>query len=134
MTTMDSVLAPRRGGAIGLRAVLALDAATCLAMGALLVAAAAPLAGWLGLPQALLFWAGIVLFPCAALMAGTAALRPPPASLVRLVIVGNAAWVLASLGLLVVFSPNALGIAFVLVQAAVVLVLLRLEQRALQSA
>lgn len=120
-----------RAGAPSLRAVLVLDAATCLLMGVLLVAAAGPLAALLGLPQALLFWAGIVLFPSAALMAATAVTRRPLPGLVWLVIVGNAAWVLASLGVLMVFEPNALGIAFVLVQAVVVLVLLVLEKRSL---
>lgn len=129
-----AVMGGRTGaGAPGLRGVLGLDAATCVLMGGLLVLAAAPLAALLALPPALLFWAGVILFPCAALMAGTAAMRRPPAWLVWLVIAGNAAWVFASLGLLVVLAPNALGVAFVLVQAAVVLVLLRLEWRGLAA-
>jgi hypothetical protein len=114
-----------------LRQVLALDAATGVAMGVLLVAAAAPLAGLLGLPPALLYWAGIVLFPCAALMLLAAASRPPPPALVWLIILGNAAWVIASIGVLVMLQPNALGITFVLLQAAVVAVMTVLEKRAL---
>ncbi|HSW23046.1 MAG TPA: hypothetical protein VLJ62_09780 [Burkholderiaceae bacterium] len=113
-----------------LRRVLGLDAATCLVMGMLLVAGAAPLASLLALPQTLLFWAGIVLFPCAALMAGAAA-RPRPL-LVWLVVLGNAAWVIGSLGALTL-RPNPLGIVFVLVQAAVVVGLLVLERRGLAS-
>jgi len=132
MMRMESV--PMGGaGAPGLRAVLGLDAVTCLVMGALLVAAAAPLSAALALPQPLLLGAGIVLFPCAALMAGTAALRPPPAAGVWLVIAGNAAWVAASLGALMLLAPNGLGTAFVLVQAAAVLGLLVLEHRALAA-
>jgi len=134
MTTQSAVMG-RQGGhdPLSLRAVLAIDAGTCLAMGLLLVAAAAPLAGLLGLPEPLLFWAGMLLFPCAALMAGTAAMRPPPAALAWLVIAGNAAWVLASVGVLLVTAPNFLGTAFVLAQAAVVLVLLVVERRGLRD-
>jgi hypothetical protein len=130
---MESAVIERRerGGAPSLRWVLGLDAATCAVMGALLVAAAAPLAGLFGLPQMLLFWAGVVLFPCAVLMAASAALRPPPPAMVWLVILGNAAWVIASLGVLIVFAPNGLGSAFVTVQALAVVVLLVLERRAL---
>lgn len=135
MTIDTAVMGRRRqGGRPSLRAVLALDAATCLVMGLLLTAAAAPLSAVLALPQPLLFWAGIVLFPCAALMAGTAALRQPPAAPVWLVIAGNAAWVAASVAVLIVLAPNALGVAFVVVQAAAVVGLLVLERRAWAAA
>ena len=121
---------PLTGSAPTLRRLLAVDAATGLAMGVLLVAASAPLATLLGLPATLLFGAGVVLFPSAALMALAArSLRP---LLVSVVVVGNAAWVLASLGVLVLLAPNALGIAFVLMQAAVVTGLTLLERRAAQ--
>ena len=131
--TIESVVmaSGRPASAPNLRWVLGLDAATCLAMGMLLVAGAAPLAGLLALPQALLLWAGIVLFPCAALMACTAALLRP--LLVWLVVLGNAAWVIGSLGVLLALQPNALGIGFVLVQAAVVVGLLVLEHRGLAA-
>jgi hypothetical protein len=131
---MDTAVMGRRerADAPNLRRVLALDAATCVGMGLLLLAATAPLATLLALPSALLFWAGLLLFPSAALMAAAAA-RPLPA-LVWTVIIGNAAWVLASLGVLGVLAPNAFGIAFVLGQAAVVLVLMVLERRGLAAA
>jgi len=116
-----------------LRGLLVLDATTCLLMGALLLAAAAPLAPWLGLPQPLLWWAGVLLVPCAALMGATAAMRRPLPGLVWLVILGNAAWVLASLGVLVIHAPTGLGLAFVLAQAGVVTLLLALERRALAA-
>jgi hypothetical protein len=118
-------------GPAQLRRLLALDAATCLAMGLLMTAAAAPLGGLLGLPPSLLTGAGVVLLPCAALMAATAWARQPPPALVWLVIGGNALWVLASLLVLLLFAPTPLGIGFVLVQATVVAVLLALERRAL---
>jgi len=132
MTIESAVMVPGRPpAALSLRWVLGLDAATCLVMGVLLAAGAAPLAGLLGLPQALLFWAGVALLPCAALMAATAA-RPLPA-LVWLVVLGNAAWVIGSLGVLLTLQPNAPGIVFVLVQAVVVVSLLVLERRGLVS-
>jgi len=132
MTMESAVMGQGRPAAApNLRWVLGFDAATCLVMGVLLVAAAAPLASLVALPQALLFWAGIVLFPSAALMAGAAALPRP--ALVWLVVLGNAAWVIASLGVLLALQPNALGIVFVLVQAAVVVALLVLERRGLAS-
>jgi hypothetical protein len=135
MTTQSAVMGRRDGmAAPSLRRVLGVDAATCVAMGLLLVAAAAPLATLLGLPQPLLTGAGIVLFPCAALMAATAAMRRPAPWLAWGVIAGNAAWVLASIGVLLMFDLTALGIAFVVVQAAVVLGLLVIERRALTAA
>ena len=129
--TMESAVIGRGhpAAAPSLRWVLGLDAATCFAMGVLLVVGATPLASLLALPRELLFWAGIVLFPCAALMIGTAALPRPLPALVWLVIVGNAAWVIASLGVLFALQPNALGILFVLVQAAAVAGLLVFERR-----
>lgn len=123
-----------RAGTFGLRTVLRVDAATCLAMGVLLVAAAAPLGAMLALPEPLLFWAGLLLFPCAALMAGAAAMQPPAPWLVWAVILGNAAWVLASIGVLMLLAPNGLGITFVLAQAAVVAALAVLEHRAMATA
>jgi hypothetical protein len=116
-----------------LRGLLAFDAATCLGMGVLLVAAGTPLASLLGLPAALLGWAGLLLFPSAALMAAGAARRRPPTLLVRLVVAGNAAWVLASVAVLVLTAPTLLGIAVVLAQALAVAVLAALERRALRA-
>jgi hypothetical protein len=132
--TTNTMRAPLSARLPGLRTVLALDAASCLAMAALLLALPATLSGWFGLPQALLFWAGLLLLPSAALMIGLAAMRRPHAGLTRLVILGNVAWVIASLAVPIVLSPSGLGLAFVLVQAAAVLALLLLEQRALRVA
>jgi len=117
-----------------LRNLLLADAATCAAMGLALDLGAAPLATLTGLPAALLSYAGLSLFPIAAVML-LAALRPALQSLgAPLVIAGNAAWVAASLLLLVSgwAAPNGLGIAVVLTQALAVAVLAWLELAALR--
>jgi hypothetical protein len=110
-----------------LRRVLWVDAATCLATGLLLSLQAAPLAGLLGLPAALLTYAGLSLLPCAALMLWIATRE----SIWRLgawtVIAGNAAWVAGSAALLVAYSPTLPGYAFVIAQAVVVALLAELE-------
>ena len=117
---------PARG--FTLKSLLVVDALTCSVFGLLLVVAAAPLAALLGLPQSLLFYAGVVLFPCVALMALAAKTLAKP--LVAMVIAGNAAWVVASVALLPMFEVTTLGIAFILAQAVVVSGLAVLEWRA----
>src|SRR5690349_23214476 len=69
-----------------LKQLLIVDALTCVVTGVLLVAAAEPLAGLLGLPQQLLFYPGVLLFPCAGLMAVAA--RTTARGLVWIVILG----------------------------------------------
>lgn len=117
-----------------LRSLLLLDAATCAAMGLTLDFGAAPLAALTGLPEPLLLYAGLSLLPIAAFMV-LVALRPtlqPVGG--RLVVAGNAGWVLASLLLLATgwVAPNSLGIAFVLAQALAVAALALLEAAALR--
>ena len=128
---------PRQVSSFPLRKILLLDAATCVAMGLLLLAVAAELAAMLGLPAQFLWWAGAALLPCAALMGFTSragAQIQPPAGLVWVVILGNLAWVLASLLTVAVwFTPTALGTAFVLAQAIAVVVLAAMEYRALRG-
>jgi hypothetical protein len=118
-----------------LRRVLLVDAATCLAMGALLLAATGALAFMLALPELLLRYAGLSLLPIAAFIAwvATRSSLPPPG--VWLVVAGNALWVVASIGLLLGawVSPNALGYAFVIAQAACVALLAALEYAGLRS-
>jgi hypothetical protein len=117
---------PARG--ITLRQLLVVDALTCLIFGLLLIGAAERLAALVGLPQSLLFYAGIVLIPCAALMALAAKTLAKP--LVVVVIAGNVAWVVASVAVVWMFEMSALGLAFAVAQAAAVLVLAVLEWRA----
>ncbi len=119
---------------LSLRTVLGIDAVTCLAMGLALIALAGPLGNLFGLPAQLLFFAGVILLPCAALMYATARSSGPNRALAWLVVLGNLAWVVASLGIAAMLAPSALGLAFLLAQAAVVAVLGFLEYRGLASA
>lgn len=118
-----------------LRRVLWLDAATCVATGALMSFGSTPLAGLTNLPAGLLFYAGLSLFPVAAFIVFVASRAAIPAAGVWMVVIGNAAWSLTSLALLTDqrVSPNALGIAFVLIQAAAVALLAELEYMGLKS-
>ena len=124
MNAMNPAAAPAR---FSLKQLLMVDAATCLVTGILLVAASAPIAGLLGLPRNLLFYAGAVLFPCAGLMVMAARSRSTP--LVWLVILGNFAWAAASVVVAFAFEPTSLGLLFVLGQALVVAALGFLEWR-----
>jgi hypothetical protein len=87
-------------------------------MGALLVAAAGPLAGLTDLPVPLLREAGIVLFPFALFVLWAA--RRGVGWPVQLVAGFNLAWVAASFAVIAWTQPNTLGIAFVAVQALAV--------------
>lgn len=110
-----------------LRTVLTLDAVTCLAMGALLAAAAGPLAGLLDLPVALLFEAGLLLFPSAAFMLWAARNADRLEWPVRAVAWLNLGWTAASFAVIALVQPNALGTAFVAAQALAVAGLAGLE-------
>lgn len=105
-----------------LRGVLVADAAISGATGLLLVIAGAWLADLLALPTALLRYAGLSLLPFAAVVAWVAARDPLSRPAVKAIVVANAAWVVASIGVLFTghVSPNALGFAFVLAQAIAV--------------
>jgi hypothetical protein len=106
-----------------LRRVLLADALASGATGALALLAAAPLSGLLGLPPGLLRGAGALLLPYAAVVAWLALRRAgPPRAGVWAVVAVNAAWAAESVGLLLSgwVAPTALGVAFVLAQAAVV--------------
>ena len=128
MSTLSSSAAASIAIPTLLSRVLRFDALLCLLMGLLLLAAAPVLSPWLGLPVVLLQRAGGVLWPCAALMAWTARAVRPAAVLVWLIILGNLAWVLASVGVVRVwFDPTPLGAVVLLVQALAVLLLAELE-------
>jgi hypothetical protein len=129
-------MSPHADPAPTLRRLLYADAATSGAFGPLLLAAAPVLEGALGLPAVLLREVGIALIPFAALLLWLARRPRPSRRAAWGVVVANALWVAASVGLLLsgAVAPTALGEAFVLAQAAVVGVLAWLESRALGRA
>jgi hypothetical protein len=112
-----------------LRRVLALDAVTSGAMGALLVLAQAPLSSMLGLSASLLFWAGLSLLPFAAFVGWLATRELPPRAGVWAVVLCNALWVIDSFVLLASGWPDLtlLGKVFVLFQAIAVAVFAELQ-------
>lgn len=105
-----------------LRRVLVLDAVASGATGMLAIVASGSLSWLLDLPAGLLLGAGLVLVPYVLFVAFTATRTETPRAAVWLIIIANALWALASIALLLsgLVSPNALGVAFVLTQAAVV--------------
>ena len=103
------------------RAMLA-DAAISGATALLMIAGAGLAARLLSLPEPLLRYAGLILVPYVAFVvfAGTRETISTPA--VWTIIVSNVLWAAASILVLVTgwVSPNALGYAFVIAQAAIV--------------
>jgi hypothetical protein len=98
-------------------------------MGLLLAFGADALAAALGFPAGFLRGAGLLLLPCAALLALLAS-RPTLPRLAVLAVVGvNLVWVVDSLAILLMgwFQPTGLGIAFVLAQGAAVALVTGLE-------
>jgi hypothetical protein len=112
-----------------LKNVLLLDSATGVASGVLATLGATALAAATGLPRGLLVSSGLSLFPIAAFMAYVATRATIPAAGVWLVIIGNLAWVAASLWLALAggLGQNGWGSALLLVQAAAVALLAGLE-------
>lgn len=105
-----------------LRNVLRLDALSCLACGALQVALAPRMAGWLALPQPLVAYTGEFLLAWAALVFLISTRQPIPRGAVWLLIAGNLAWGLACVALLLgnAVQPSALGIGYIMLQALAV--------------
>lgn len=120
-----------RLNSISFRTWLVLDAMTCVLMGAALCLGHELLAPLLGVPADFLFWAGVILFPCALLMILAAIPANTPVFLALIVVVGNVGWVVASFvaGFLVL-SPNALGMGFIGAQAVAVGVIALMEYQA----
>ncbi len=106
-----------------LRYALVGDAVASGATGLLLALGAGALAGLLGLPEALMRSAGLILLPYAAVVAFLGTRATISRRAVWAVIAVNGVWVADSLILLASgwVSPTALGYAFVLAQALVVL-------------
>jgi hypothetical protein len=105
-----------------LRRVLLADGVICVVTGALLTLDAGMLSGPLGLPVALLFYAGAVLFPIAAFILALLIRRAVPAGMIWLLIVGNLIWTADSLLLLATpwVAPTPLGVVFIVAQAVAV--------------
>jgi hypothetical protein len=112
-----------------LRQALLADAAASAALGLLLAPAAGAMASLLQLPADLLREVGLLLLPWALAVGWLGTRAGPPRAAVRVVIALNGLWVLASALLLVGgwLAPNALGYAFVIGQAVVVLALAELQ-------
>lgn len=117
-----------------LRRALMLDAVMSGACAILLLAGTGALAGLLGLPEALLFASGLVLVPFVALLIWLMRAARPSAAGIRAVVAINLAWSVASIALLLsgLVDPTPLGTAFVIVQAAAVLVFAVLQAKALR--
>ena len=112
-----------------LRRAIQADAIFSGASAVLLTLGAGTLAPLLNLPEALLLETGLFLIAYAALV-GWLGTRPAmPKALVLIVIVGNAAWTLASIALLFsgAVTPNLLGEVSVAAQAIAVGALAELQ-------
>lgn len=118
-----------------LRAVVWFDALTGVLLGSLHLAFTEPLAQWLGLPTGLLQASGVMLLGYAALAAAIAGAAPMPRGALWLLAVGNAAWSLASLALLMggASSATLLGQGYLLVHVASVALLAVLQWRGLRQ-
>ncbi|MGO7185857.1 hypothetical protein ACCT14_31340 [Rhizobium brockwellii] len=97
-----------------LKPLLAFDAATCAAMGAVLLLGSTSIAAVTQIPASLLFWAGASLIPIAAFMAISSRATPVRSWAGTLIVLGNLMWVAASIFLPAtgLITPNALGWAF----------------------
>ena len=117
-----------------LRRVLIVDAVTSGAMGLAMIAFAELFADLLQLPLDLISEAGIVLLPFAAFVGFVASRSEPARVAVWTIIALNIVWVVDSIVLLFTgwVAPNALGYAFVIAQAAVVLVFADFEYMGLK--
>ncbi|MFT3810890.1 MAG: hypothetical protein QM698_13300 [Micropepsaceae bacterium] len=106
-----------------LRLALTADAVASLALGGLMIAAGGFVAGLTDLPPGLLFWAGAALLPWGAYILWAATRPAIPRLAVQIVIEVNLLWTIGSFALMAfgAIQPNALGIAFVAVQALAVL-------------
>jgi hypothetical protein len=114
------------GTSLFLRRILLADGVISAATGLLMAFGAETLQPLLGVPATLLRYAGWSLVPFALLVVSLSRQEAPPRAGVITVIALNAAWVAASVLLLLLpgwIHPTGLGYAFILVQAAAVAVL-----------
>ncbi|MES3003237.1 MAG: hypothetical protein V4787_21270 [Pseudomonadota bacterium] len=112
-----------------LRYVLVADALSCVATGLAQLLFASMLAQWLALPGNLLVGTGWFLLAYAAVVGFIATRDPIPSGFVWLFVAGNVAWAILCVVVLASGSiaPTTLGVAWILGQAAVVVVLAELQ-------
>jgi hypothetical protein len=122
MVTKEPIYSGARGGTGLLRAALKLDAVASGGVGALLLALGGPLADPLGPPAGFLRAVGVFLLGWAAAVWLVGARPRVAGPAAWAVIMGNLLWVAGSVALVVAgwVSLTALGVGFVLAQAAVV--------------
>lgn len=113
----------------GLRRVLWVDALSGIGMAALHLGLGATLSQWLGYPASWLTASGWLVLVFALFAAGLARRPQPPSLLLAVLASGNFAWVIASVTLALSGAghPTSLGLAYLGVQAAAVLVLAELQ-------
>ncbi len=119
-----------------LRRILLADGVISGATGLFMAFGAGTLEELLGVPATLMRYAGFALVPF-AILAGSLSRPQAPSRAGVVVVIGlNAAWVAASLLLLVPgwIHPSGLGYAFILGQAAAVAVLAEMQYGALHKA
>jgi hypothetical protein len=111
-----------------LKQTLTADALSCLGMGAVLAAAADPLADLFGLAGGLVSGAGLILLPIGLFILIVARRETAAPIFVLAIIAGNALWIAESL-MVAATTPRItmIGTAFVLAQAASVAALTALE-------
>lgn len=114
-----------------LKNTLIIDAITCTGLFVLCVFATATVATLLGLLSEVVTVAGWIGLPSALLMLFVAYQKEPSKGLANLIAVGNLGWVIASFAVLAIFADGmtGLGIAVVIVQAIGVLVFAIYEAR-----
>lgn len=115
--------------------VMAADAISCAATGAVQLGLTDALARQTGLPAALLTGTGVFLLAYAALAAWMARRPVPPRRLIGLVVAGNLAWAAGGVALLAsgLVAQTALGVAWVLAQVVVVIALADLQWMGLRA-
>ena len=105
------------------------DAASCAATGALQVAFTGALSRLTGSPSGLLVSTGVFLLAYAVVAALIASRQTPPRVLIGLVVIGNIGWAIGCVALIAsgLLSLSAWGEAWLLAQAACVIVLAELQ-------
>jgi len=119
-----------------LRRTLIADAVISGTTGLLMFLGAATLATLLGVPLALLRYAGLILLPFAILLVVLATRERVPRGAVRAVIAANILWAIDSVLLLFTgwVEPSAFGYAFIIFQAVVVVVFAEIQFVGLKQA